>query len=212
MRDGDFALRIFLPCFFVAYILILYTFNVASFRKKYGIDPRVVAKSDPIMELGEKYRNIIFAVILLMVFSCAIHPALHTHLGVIPFLDAPMVHLAGAVTLLGSLVLVRLSQHQLKSSWRIGLDRAGVPTELITTGVYARSRNPIYLGMTITGVGLLLALPNAVSFALANLTFLLLEVRIRVEEEYLTTTHGAAYAAYHRSTPRWLLRIGSRHA
>lgn len=206
--NGELALRIFLPCYFLAYVLIAGALAVRTFRKKYGINPLAVKKPDPIMVLGELYRNVLFAVTFVTVFLYAFRPSLLAYLGPIPYLQAPAVQLTGVALLLASLVLVRVSQLQLKSSWRFGCDRAGAPPELVTTGLYARSRNPIYVGMTLTGVGLFLALPNAVTFALANLAFLLLQVRIRVEEEYLMQSHGAAFEAYCRSTPRWLFRRG----
>jgi protein-S-isoprenylcysteine O-methyltransferase Ste14 len=99
---------------------------------------------------------------------------------------------------------VRASQRQLKGAWRFGFDRAVPSKELITTGLYAWSRNPIYIGMAATGAGFFLALPNALTFAMACLIVLLLDVRVRREEEYLLASHGEAYEAYCRRTPRWI--------
>lgn len=201
---ADLALRIFLPSYFVAYMLIGGALAVSRVRKKYGIDPLAVRTPDPVMALGESYRNGLFAAALVIVFAHAFRPSLLAYLMPIPYLEAPAVRWTGVVLLLSSLLLVRVSQIQMGRSWRLGCDRGATPTELITTGLYARSRNPIYLGMTLTSTGLFLTLPNAVTFAMANLTFLLLQVRIRVEEGYLAASHGEAFAAYCRDTPRWL--------
>jgi protein-S-isoprenylcysteine O-methyltransferase Ste14 len=200
----DFASRAFLPFFFVAYIGLAYVFQVASFKRKYGVDPTSDRDPDPVMRLGETYRNVITLVIVLVVLAYAIHPRLVDYLGPIRFMEAPFVRLAGTVLLLASLVLIRLAQNQMRASWRVGLDPDNAPTELITTGLYARSRNPIYLAMTVTAAGLFLYLPNAVTFAIGNLTFVLLQIRTRVEEKHLRAAHGDAYASYHRRTPRWL--------
>lgn len=202
-------MRIFLPCFFIAYLLVLHTVRVTSFKKKYGIDPRMVRKSDPILYLSQLYRNVLFAAILVVVFVYALSPRLYEHVVPIPYMNAPAMRFAGVVLLVTSLVLVRLAQHQLGGSWRVGVDRSGSPTELITTGMYGRSRNPNAVGLTLTAVGLFLALPNAVTFAIANLTLLLVQVRVRVEEEHLLKMHGAAYQAYRQRIPRWLPRIGA---
>jgi protein-S-isoprenylcysteine O-methyltransferase Ste14 len=206
--SSELALRIFLPCYFVAYVVIAGVLAVARVRRRHGVDPFAVRQPHPIVTLGESYRNLLFAAALAIVFVNALRPSLLAYLGPLPLLDAPAVRWAGVVVLLASLVLVRASQIQMKGSWRFGCDRAGAPTELITTGLYSRSRNPIYLGMALTALGLFLALPNAVTFAIANLTVLLLQVRIRVEEEYLLRSHGEAFAAYCKRTPRWLLRVG----
>lgn len=207
MGQSDLSLRIFLPVYFGAYILIGGLLSVAACKRRYGIDPTVVAKPHPIMAMGETYRNIIFGAILLMVFLHAVRPPLIVYFVPIPFMQHAAVQAAGVVLLMGSLLLVMVSQRNLGASWRFDFDQAAEPPELVTTGLYAVSRNPIYVGMASTGVGLLLALPNAVTFAVANLTFLLLQVRVRVEEEYLLKAHGEAFEAYRRSTPRWLFRL-----
>jgi protein-S-isoprenylcysteine O-methyltransferase Ste14 len=203
---GDLALRLFLPCYFVAYIVIGGPLAVASVRRKYGIDPLVVRDPDPIMALGESYRNVIFAVALAVVFAYAVHPPVAGWLVPVSVLEIPIVRGIGVALLLASLVLVRASQVQLKGAWRFGFDRAEPSRELITTGLYAWSRNPIYVGMATTGAGFFLALPNALTFTIANLTVLLLDVRIRREEEHLRASHGHAFEDYCRRTPRWLFR------
>jgi len=200
----DLTLRIFLPCYFILYVLTGGTFAVASFKKKYGFDPTPVVKHDPVMKLSESCRNAVFAVVFLLTFAHAAHPPLLAYLGPIHILEVPIVRLVGVIVLVGSLILVRLSQIDLKSSWRFDLDLAGEPTDLITGGLYARSRNPIYVGMLATCVGLFLVLPNAITLAVATVAFVILQVRIRVEEQYLLNTHGEAYADYCRRTPRWL--------
>ena len=200
---AEAIMRVFLPCYLVAYILIGHVYTVRAVRKKYGVDPVASGRRHPLMALGEAYRNVTFAVALLMVFAYAIRPPLLAYLRPIAPLETPAVRLAGAGILLGSLVLLRLAQRDLKGSWRVGFDLAGDAPELVTTGLYAWSRNPIYVAMAATGIGLFLALPNAVSLVIAALTLPVLAVRVRVEEAYLTGGHGAAYEAYRARTPRW---------
>lgn len=196
--------RAFLPLFFVAYIGLAYVFQVASFKRRYGVDPTSGSNPDPVMQLGETYRNVIILVTVLVALAFAVHPPLMNYLGPIWFLDAPPVRLAGAILLLASLALIRIAQNQMRASWRVGIDPGNAPTELITTGLYARSRNPIYLAMTITAAGFFFYLPNAVTFAIGNITCVLLQIRTRVEETHLRAAHGDAYVSYHRRTPRWL--------
>jgi protein-S-isoprenylcysteine O-methyltransferase Ste14 len=207
MTGSDLALRLFLPGYFVAYVLIAGVQAVVRVRRTYGVDPLAVAEPDPLMSLGESYRNVLFAAALLVACAHALKPGLLSHLGPISFLDAPPVQGAGVIVLLGSLVLVRAAQVQMKGSWRVGHDRSAAPTDLVTSGIFAWSRNPIYLGMAATGAGLFLTLPNAVTFGIAALTWLLLQVRVLVEEDYLRASHGEAFAAYCRETPRWLFRL-----
>lgn len=205
MIESGLAVRIFLPVFFVVFILVAGPLSALAFRKKYGFDPMALAEPDPIMDFGESYRDFLFGCVLLMTITHAVWPQVQEYLGPIRYLERPGVRLAGVSVLVGALILVRVSQLQLKSSWRFGVDRAHPPDELVTAGVFAVSRNPIFLGMLLTGVGLFLALPNAVSFAVPNLAFVLLQTRIRVEEAFLEEVWGGDFLEYRKRTPRWLI-------
>lgn len=96
-----------------------------------------------------------------------------------------------------------MAQAQMGESWRIGIDHEH-QTALVRTGVFGLSRNPIFLGMTITLVGLFLAIPNA----LTALTFLtgvvLIHIQVRLEEEFLAQNHGQEYCQYKQQVRRWL--------
>ena len=78
-------------------------------------------------------------------------------------------------------------------------------TALVTTGLYRFSRNPIYLGYTITYVGLGVGLdsPMALTFVLPSLIVMERFVIAR-EEAYLETRFGSAYSAYRETVRRWL--------
>jgi protein-S-isoprenylcysteine O-methyltransferase Ste14 len=88
-------------------------------------------------------------------------------------------------------------------SWRIGIDQAET-LELRTQGLFAVSRNPIFLGMLGLVVGLAIWSPTAVTVAALAVSYVALEVQIRAEEAYLERTLGDPYRAYRARTPRWL--------
>ncbi|MFC7300433.1 methyltransferase [Cognatiluteimonas weifangensis] len=76
---------------------------------------------------------------------------------------------------------------------------------LLTDGVFALSRNPIYLGNTLLLAGVGLALPSAWMVAAALVAAWLVDrLAIRREERHLAARFGAAYAAYVARVPRWL--------
>lgn len=97
--------------------------------------------------------------------------------------------------------------------WAAGLfKRAGTDvlpwkpsTALVTTGPYRFTRNPIYLGYTITYVGLGVGLdsPMALAFVLPCL-IVMEQFVIAREEAYLETRFGSAYRAYLGTVRRWL--------
>jgi protein-S-isoprenylcysteine O-methyltransferase Ste14 len=71
-------------------------------------------------------------------------------------------------------------------------------------GPYRYSRNPIYLGFAIAGVGSALGF-NTWWMLLSVLVFVLLanKIVIEKEEEYLERKFGESYLDYQRQTRRW---------
>jgi protein-S-isoprenylcysteine O-methyltransferase Ste14 len=69
--------------------------------------------------------------------------------------------------------------------------------EVTTTGPYAFTRHPLYLGSALIGIGLVIASASA-SVAVLVLAYLAvtLTAAIRTEEAHLTEKFGVAYPAY----------------
>ncbi|GIT87052.1 MULTISPECIES: isoprenylcysteine carboxylmethyltransferase family protein [Roseobacter] len=79
------------------------------------------------------------------------------------------------------------------------------PAQLIQTGVFKRSRNPIYLGDVILFTGLVLWLDAVLSLVLVPALFWVLETRFIIpEEDKLRRTFRADFARYAQKTRRWL--------
>ncbi|MBS1806605.1 MAG: isoprenylcysteine carboxylmethyltransferase family protein [Acidobacteria bacterium] len=109
----------------------------------------------------------------------------------------------GVVLLLVSFLWILLAQKQMGDSWRIGIDHE-VKTPLVREGVFKLSRNPIFLGLRINLLGIFLILPNAVTLTVLVLGDALMQIQVRLEEEYLSRMHGQEYEHYCRQTRRWL--------
>ncbi|WP_336058080.1 methyltransferase family protein [Nitratireductor sp. CH_MIT9313-5] len=78
-------------------------------------------------------------------------------------------------------------------------------TTLVRSGVFAVTRNPMYLGMLIVLLAVVLYLGALSGFAALVLFFVLIDrFQIRFEEKQLLETFGAAYRDYARDIPRWL--------
>lgn len=80
------------------------------------------------------------------------------------------------------------------------------PTSVIVeTGVYRFTRNPMYLALTLTLIGLGLALGSA-WFLLGAVVAAALVTKLAIarEEAYLERKFGAAYLAYKARVRRWL--------
>ena len=84
--------------------------------------------------------------------------------------------------------------------------------ELATTGPYAYTRNPLYLGSILIAVGFVLAARN-IWIALATiLMFMTIYIPvIRAEETYLRSTF-AGYDEYAAQVPRFFPRLGAHRS
>jgi len=78
-------------------------------------------------------------------------------------------------------------------------------SSLVTSGLHARSRNPIYVAHVSIAVGLALATWNPWLLAGAGVLGVLLQhLAIVPEERFLAERFGDEYAAYRQRVRRWL--------
>lgn len=113
----------------------------------------------------------------------------------------------GAALLAGGLVLLVAAQLALGASWRIGIDERARPG-LVTGGLYARSRNPIFLALLAFIAGYMLLLPTLLSALLLAGAYVAIRQQIAEEERYLTRAYGDAYRDYARRVGRLVPGIG----
>ncbi|MFE1405350.1 methyltransferase family protein [Streptomyces sp. NPDC058770] len=124
----------------------------------------------------------------------------------------PALHGSGLALTLAGMALTTVAQPAMGDSWRVGVD-AGERTALVTSGLVAHVRNPVFSAMAVTalGLGLGLMVPNLIagSALVALLAAVQLQVQV-VEEPYLASVYGDDYAAYSAGTGRFLPAIGRR--
>lgn len=93
----------------------------------------------------------------------------------------------------------------MKDSWRAGIPEKD-KTAIVTTGIYAVSRNPAFLGFDFMYLGVLLMYCNYVTVPLTIFAVVMLHLQILQEEAYMTATFGAAYLDYKKHVLRYLGR------
>lgn len=78
-------------------------------------------------------------------------------------------------------------------------------TSLVITGIYAYTRNPMYLGLALILVGWAVYLANPVAL-LGLIAFVLFIDRFQImpEEQALHALFGSAFEAYRRRVHRWI--------
>ncbi|MGX5684476.1 methyltransferase family protein [Chryseobacterium cucumeris] len=199
---ADF-IRFFIPFYFIIFFLVSFVGISYKVAQQIGKNPNVLPKDDSAYGLvGFYFKLILFALfmytILLLLFPKDMFSAFK-----INALEYNLIQYIGLGLMMMALIWVVIAQLQMKNSWRIGIDST-TKTDLVTHGLFRYSRNPIFLGMTISLVGFFLALPTVIAFAFVLTGSILMQIQIRLEEEYLLKEHGQIYVAYKKKVKRML--------
>lgn len=114
----------------------------------------------------------------------------------------------GLVLALTGFLATLAGQSGMGASWRIGVD-ASERTELVTGGVFAHVRNPIFSAMVLAQTGLLLMVPSWITAVAVISLVIAVQLQVRaVEEPYLRAVHGDPYTAYTARAGRFLPGVG----
>ena len=196
-------MQIFLLTYLIIFLglaMILPSYRV---WKTTGVNPYKFGKSESTHDyVGVLFRLTILAVALVVILF-AFLPSLYEYLVPISYLTNSALSIIGQILLTLAVGWVLIAQVHMQKSWRIGIDE-NVKTELIQTGLFKISRNPIFLGMRIMLLGLFLVLPNAATLVTLFSGELLIQIQVRLEEEFLNRTHGEAYRTYRKQVRRWI--------
>jgi protein-S-isoprenylcysteine O-methyltransferase Ste14 len=80
---------------------------------------------------------------------------------------------------------------------------------LVTTGIFAHCRNPLYVGniLMLAGVGIL---ANSLwfTFVVMPLFLFIYQAIVLAEEHFLKQKFGSSFVAYTKQVPRWWFRLG----
>ena len=112
----------------------------------------------------------------------------------------------GIVLILIGIRLIALARREF-ASFSQPTDPGQLTSRIVTTGMFAISRNPLYLGAVIVFLGLALALNMLWALVTLLLSIILCHyVLIVPEERYLAAKFGEEYKEYTASVHRWLGR------
>jgi|GEM_PF-290063 len=185
------------------YFVVGFAWPTLRLWRRYGVWPIVFDReSAPAQRLLGALTAALFVGMLgLAGLHAIVGPAA---LGVWPLpLSARIV---GWAALLGGAVLTVVAQRQMGASWRVGIDDR--PTALVTSGLFAVIRNPIFSGLMLFVAGVATLSAAWWSVTVAALTVLALRVQVALEERHLITLHGGAYLDYAARAGRFVPVIG----
>ncbi len=171
--------------------------------KKTGINPVTFDKVDNARNYIGNIMKFLTGLLVIAVLLFAIFSNVYKYLNPISFLQIDWLQYTGLIIIHASLIWILIAQHDMKQSWRIGIDEIN-KTELITSGLFGISRNPIFLGMISSTIGIFLIIPDTVTFFVATTSFIIIQIQIRLEEDHLLKQHGTMYQEYKRKVNRLL--------
>ena len=118
------------------------------------------------------------------------------------FFHSEIMSWVGVLFGLAGLLLLLWSLVSFGRSFRVGID-IDHPDRLITTGVFAFSRNPIYVAFATIMVGQFLILPNWILLVYIGAGVWLFHRQVLREEEYLRKHYGPEYLQYCKRVRRY---------
>lgn len=197
---SDIIHTLLLP-YFILYFGIAFVLKSIIVAKRIGKNPLVLPKDDSAYGLIGRYFKITLIVLFIYIVVYTFGMQYHQYFLTIPSLENEYLKILGIVLLIISLLWTIIAQVHMKDSWRIGID-LNTKTELIESGLFSISRNPIFLGMILSLLGLFFSTPNAFTMLFFILGYVLIQIQIRLEEEFLLKEHGEKYLNYSKKVRR----------
>lgn len=125
-----------------------------------------------------------------------------------PLVPAPLRALLAGFVISGTGQAIRVATIGLRYIIRGGRNRRIYAEDLVTDGLYAHSRNPMYVGNILIMTGIAVASDSWTTVAITMPLFLLIYFAITAaEEDFLRRRFGAPFEAYCRAVPRFLPRL-----
>ena len=119
------------------------------------------------------------------------------------FFPSEFISWVGVFFCLAGLLLLLWSLVSFGQSFRVGIDTEN-PDRLITSGVFAFSRNPIYVAFALILIGQFLIFSNWIILVYLAAGIWLFHRQVLREEDYLKKHYGKEYVEYCNQVRRYL--------
>lgn len=195
-------LQIYLPIFLSAFIILVFVLPSVRVYRQTGVNPfRFKTRHDSVHDYIGGSMKVFIILLLMVVMVFALSPAGYRYLAPFSYMENKGLQAAGLIAGHLALIGIMIAQFQMKQSWRIGIDYEH-KTQLVVSGLFSVSRNPIFLFLLIALAGLFFVIPNAVTFAVLFAAYIVLQATMRMEETFLESQHGETYMTYKQKVAR----------
>jgi protein-S-isoprenylcysteine O-methyltransferase Ste14 len=191
------------PVCLVIYASLCVVWRSVIIWRQTGRSPLALGQGDSVYDyIGHWFKfTMALMVTVVVAFSVPVH--VYQYLVPISFLETDLLRTIGVGLTVIALAWTVVAQAHMGVSWRIGIDQHQ-KTSLVMQGLFRYSRNPIFLGALVAFFGFFMLMPNAVSLLVFVLSYVLIQIQVRLEEDFLVHVHGEEYRSYCRHVRRWL--------
>ena len=120
----------------------------------------------------------------------------------------PLIYIFKLIGVLGliSNVIIFIYAFYLFKSYEENPNPSSNTNRIISTGIFAYTRNPIYLSFVLFHFSMFLVFENVMYFLTSIILFIWINnYVIKPEEEYLTNTFGDEYIRYKEAVSKWII-------
>lgn len=193
-----------LPLAALAFIVAASAARVLAVERTYDVKAFSFGRHAALQSLAERHWKLAVVTAFALAALTWLAPEWEAQLGRVVIAQSVMQWIASALFALSALIIV-VAQIQMGASWRVGVPREG-PGALVTHGLFAWSRNPIFVGLLGAILALFIWSPHILTAALLAAIWTLTLVQVRIEEEALREKHGDDYEHYAAHVGRWFGR------
>jgi protein-S-isoprenylcysteine O-methyltransferase Ste14 len=195
----DSKWRILMPGYFAALTIVLMLGMVvarAMLLRRKGIEAMHFGNLDKTDFLIPPFALFYFYIVFANAFNL---PTVSTQ----QFFHSEIISWVGVFFCLAGLLLLLWSLVSFGQSFRVGIDTEH-PDKLITSGVFAFTRNPIYVAFALILLGQFLIFPNWILLVYMIAGIWLFHRQVLREEEYLRQHYGKEYLEYSNRVRRYV--------
>jgi len=152
---------------------------------------------------------LVFLVIMLLWLWEISKPVFQISFSVLPeiitqlLFHSDLIQITGVVIISISLIFMLITLLNFRNSLRFGLDKNN-RGKLVTSGIFAISRNPFFLSLDLYFLGIAVLLPNLFFIGFAVLALVGIHFFILKEEKFMVKNYDEEYLEYCRKVPRYL--------